>query len=99
MNLTEIDRWCDRFEQRLRGGDRLTVEEFLASESLSAEVELVRELRKVADELAAEAPGNVDASSSTSPRVGRDSPPNDCRARRRTRRSRIGRCASLVRTA
>lgn len=70
MNLTEIDRWCDRFEQRLRGGDRLTVEEFLASESLSAEVELVRELRKVADELAAEAPGNVDASSSTSPRVG-----------------------------
>ncbi|HUQ72681.1 MAG TPA: protein kinase [Planctomycetaceae bacterium] len=50
MNLADIDRICDRFEQRLQRGDAVSLDQFLADERLRAEIQLVEELRRVEEE-------------------------------------------------
>ncbi|MGE0377787.1 MAG: hypothetical protein AB7Q45_20430, partial [Planctomycetaceae bacterium] len=47
MTLIDVDRICDRYEQRLKDGSFLSVDEFLVEERLTSDDLLVRELDKV----------------------------------------------------
>jgi len=47
MNLEEIDRHCDRFEQRLKGGERLTARQYLRELQFADDSPLLAELCKV----------------------------------------------------
>lgn len=61
MKLSEIDRLCDLFEDRLKSREGLTVHEFLVDESLPEIPELVVELNKLHLEIAVkrETPNHV----------------------------------------
>jgi serine/threonine protein kinase len=47
MHIAEIDRYCDLYEQRLRGGERLTADEFLRIEGLPRDDGLAAELKRL----------------------------------------------------
>lgn len=50
MDLSEIDRLCDLFEHRLKAGEKLSVEGFVAQENLKMDEELLVELNKLSRE-------------------------------------------------
>ncbi len=50
MKLVEIDHWCDCFEERVKRGDEVSVDEFLDQQRLPRHEELLIELRKVESE-------------------------------------------------
>lgn len=47
MNLSQIDRYCDLFEQRLQRGEEITVDRFMKDQHLPGDAALVLELQKV----------------------------------------------------
>ncbi len=47
MHISEIDRWCDNYEERLRAGDVLSVQEFIQANGLSQVAGLIAELERV----------------------------------------------------
>ena len=52
MRIEEIDRYCDIFEERLRSGAQLAVEQFLKEQELPSNQTLLVELRKLEQEYA-----------------------------------------------
>ena len=50
MNIEEIDRWCDLFEERLKAGDEISIESFLEEHQLAPDNQLFAELRRVHQE-------------------------------------------------
>src|SRR5262249_3450378 len=47
MTIEQIDRLCDHFERRLKQGERLSADEFLAEQRLAADDDLLIELHKL----------------------------------------------------
>jgi predicted Ser/Thr protein kinase len=72
MDIQEIDRYCDLFEQLLKEGAPLSVEQFLDERHLPADAELAAELKKVAQECRANtcgAAGPGESVASTDPQA------------------------------
>jgi WD40 repeat protein/serine/threonine protein kinase len=67
MNLEQIDRLCDRYEERLRAGEKLSSEQFLQDLRIPPEAHLVFELRKVEHEFLGNGNGAAAPSSAEVP--------------------------------
>lgn len=50
MHISEIDRWCDEYEERLKAGEKLSVIEFVQLHGLPQSPQLLDELSRVQNE-------------------------------------------------